>query len=97
VLQAAELALDGRAAAVEAAPLVATARDAKVALILTPAERDDRSAVALGALSVDAVVVVAHVHRHRCGREAARGHGVEQRCDVHGLVAASRLDAPTKR
>jgi hypothetical protein len=59
VLQASELALDGGAAAVEGAPFVGTARDAKVALFLALAERDHSGAVALGALGIDAVMVIA--------------------------------------
>jgi hypothetical protein len=82
VLQSAELAIDGGAAAVQAAPLVALTRDARAALVLAPAERDDRGPVALGALGVDAGVVLAHVHRERSEREAASAGGVEQRGNV---------------
>jgi hypothetical protein len=53
MLEPPELALDGGAAAVEAAPLVAAARDAEPPFGLSLAERDDRGAVALVALRVD--------------------------------------------
>src|SRR5437764_8149945 len=65
VLQASELALDGGAATVEAAPLFALARDARLTVAGVLAERDDRHHVAPGTLGVDARVVIAHVHRAR--------------------------------
>ena len=63
VLEVAELALDGGAAAVERAPAVGTTRDAELPLGLARAEGDDRGAAAVVALGVDAVVVVGLVSR----------------------------------
>ena len=77
VLQEPELALDGRAAAVEAAPLVRSTRDAKLPLRLALAERGDGRAVALVALSVDAVVVLTAIHGHRLRPVAASAYHVE--------------------
>src|SRR5207302_1955967 len=78
VLQAAELALDSGAATVEAPPLVRTVgdraeRDCEAVLL----EGNDRDAAALARFVVDAVVVVAHVHRARLGLEAASAERVE--------------------
>jgi hypothetical protein len=54
VPQATKLPLDRRTAAVEDAPLVAPARDARLAATTVLPERDDRHHVGLGALGVDA-------------------------------------------
>jgi hypothetical protein len=89
MLQSSELALHGGAAPVEPAPFVALARDAQVALALSLAERYHRRHVTLGALSVNAVVAVAHVEHSRARREAASGDGVEKRSNVVGLVATT--------
>src|SRR3954447_17295847 len=97
MLQASELALDCGAAAVEAAPIVGLARDARFTVAAVPAKRDDRHHVAVGALRVDADVVVAHIHRNGCGRETASTNSVEQRGDVHRLMAAGRLYLPCER
>jgi hypothetical protein len=53
VLQASELTLNGGAAAVEAAPLVALARDARLAVAAVLSKRDDGHHVAVGALGVE--------------------------------------------
>jgi ketosteroid isomerase-like protein len=88
VLQATELSLDGGATTVEPLPFVALARQGGLAETAIPAKRDHCGHVPLGALGVDAAVVVAHVHRGRQRREAASAQGVEQRRDVVGLMAA---------
>jgi hypothetical protein len=55
---------------------------------------DDRHHVTVGTLCVDAAVVVAHVHHHGCGREAASANGVEKRGDV---MTPRRLHLPRER
>ena len=44
------------------------------------------------AVGVDAVVVVAAIHRHRLSVEAASANGVQERRDIQRLVTASLLD-----
>ncbi len=97
VLQPAELALDGGAAAVEVAPAVGASRDERVKLGLALAERDDGGAAAFGTPGVDAVVVVAAVHRDGFGLVATLAYGIEQRRDVQRFVPAGRLHPPRKR
>jgi hypothetical protein len=77
VLQTAELTLNSGAAAIEAAPLVATERDAELPLRLVLAERSDRGTAALVALGVDAVVVVALIGHDSCESEAASASRVK--------------------
>ncbi len=73
VFQVSELALHSGATAVDGAPRVATARDAAVTLTLVLSERNDGGYASLGALSIDPIVVVAHIERSGCGHEAASG------------------------
>jgi len=71
VLQASELALDGRAAAAKAPPERAAARDVDIALGLALPEGHDRRATAFAAPRVDPVVVIALVHRNRLRKGAS--------------------------
>jgi len=61
------------------------------------AERDDRAAVAVLAAVIDALEVVALVHRARLGSEAALANRVQQRQRVKRLVLASGADVPRER
>ena len=72
VLEPPELALDSGAAPVEALPLVALTGQVGLTDAAVATERDHGGHVAVGALGVDAAVVVAHVHRagHRLAMHA---------------------------
>src|SRR5437763_16803670 len=102
------LALAGRAAPLGRAALEVGARERPVAVLAGRramvaalhfrglSERNDGGAVALGALGVDAVVVVAHVERGRLWSEPAGADCVEQWGDEQGLMLARGAHLPSK-
>jgi hypothetical protein len=71
VLQPSKFPFHGGTASVEPLSFVALARDPGLTVTAVAAERDDRDDVPVGALGVDAAVVVAHVESTRNGSEPA--------------------------
>lgn len=94
VLQAAEFALDRTTATVEPLPLIGAVRDRSERHGPSLPQTDDRDALPLATLVVDAAVVVALVHGARLGAEAAFAGGVKERRGEQTLVPLRRLDAP---
>jgi hypothetical protein len=108
VFQPSEFALHRSTSPVQVAEALRVTRDAREhptanrdgqdwLLALDATERDDGFAAALFALGVDAVVVVALVHRARLGVEAASVERVEHRRDEQRLVVARGARLPHKR
>jgi Protein of unknown function (DUF3800) len=106
--QMCELALDSSTATVEVTPPLSVTSDARKEpaangdredrlLSLDAAKRDDRLAIALLALGINAVVVIALVHGARFRLKTASAECVEERSNEVGFLTTRRLYLPCKR
>jgi hypothetical protein len=108
MLLTSDLPLDGGAAVVEVAEIVAVPRDVRVVTraarrvrladpLVVDADRNDRMHTARLTLTVDALMVVSLVHRARLRGVAAGLERVEERSREQGLAVSRALYRPRER